>query len=325
MRIQDKVYGSFELSEPVLIALIKSKPLLRIKGVNQAGTQLVKPHKKTTRFEHCVGVMLLLKKYGASLQEQIAGLLHDVPHTAFSHVIDFAVGDNEGQTFHENFKEQMILNSEIPQILKKYNIDVYKVLNEKDFSLLEQMLPALCADRIDYFLRDLVNDFGHTNDIDYFLKHIVVRNGKFVMDSRGAAEKFSRLFMKMCLESWADPLTLATFNLLASATRKALNSGKITETDLFLTDKVFLKKLKAIKDPDILKFLKLLTPQLSISLSDKDYDFHSWGKPRYVDPPIYINGKTTRLSQLNKEYAKTVVSFKKKVLHGYKIKVHGLI
>lgn len=324
MKIQDKVYGGFELSEPVLMDLIKSKPLQRIKGVNQAGTQLVKPHKKTTRYEHCVGVMLLLKNYGASLEEQIAGLLHDVPHTAFSHAIDFAVGDHEGQTFHENFKEKIILNSKIPQILEKYNIDIQKVLDEKKFSLLEQTLPALCADRIDYFLRDLVNDFGRTNNVDYFLKHIIVHNGKFVMNNRGAAKKFSNLFMKMCLESWVDPLTLAAFNLLASAVRKALNSGKIIETDLFLTDKIFLKKLKSTKDPEILKPLRLLTPKLSISLSDKDYDFHSWGKPRYVDPPIYTNGKISTLSALDKNYAKKIVDFKHKVLKGSKIKIHGL-
>ncbi len=324
MKIQDKVYGSFELSEPVLIDLIKSKPLQRIKGVNQAGTQLVKPHKKITRYEHCVGVMLLLKKYGASLDEQIAGLLHDVPHTAFSHAIDFAVGDNEGQTFHEDFKEKIVLNSEIPRILEKYNISVSTVLNEDNFSLLEQPLPALCADRIDYFLRDFENDFGHTDDIDYLLNHIIIHDDKFVMDGRGAAAQFANLFMKMCLESWTDPPTIAAFNLLASAVRKALDTGQVTESDLFLTDREFLKKLKDTKDPEILKFINLLTPKLSISLSDKDYDFHSWGKPRYVDPPIYSNGRLTTLSALDKDYVKKIVNFKKKVLNGYKIKVHGL-
>jgi HD superfamily phosphohydrolase len=32
--------------------------------------------------------MLLVRRLGASLEEQIAALLHDVSHTAFSHVID---------------------------------------------------------------------------------------------------------------------------------------------------------------------------------------------------------------------------------------------
>ena len=38
--------------------------------------------------------MLLIKKLGGSVEEQIAGLLHDVSHTAFSHVIDY-VFDNK--------------------------------------------------------------------------------------------------------------------------------------------------------------------------------------------------------------------------------------
>jgi len=50
----------------------------------------------TTRFDHSVGVMLLIRKLGAGsspasalLKEQVAALLHDVSHTAFSHVIDY--------------------------------------------------------------------------------------------------------------------------------------------------------------------------------------------------------------------------------------------
>ena len=36
---------------------------------------------------------MLLAKKGASLTEQIAGLIHDVSHTVFSHVIDRVVGN----------------------------------------------------------------------------------------------------------------------------------------------------------------------------------------------------------------------------------------
>ena len=46
-----------------------------------------------TRYEHSVGVMLLARRVGGGLREQVAALLHDVSHTAFSHVIDHVFHD----------------------------------------------------------------------------------------------------------------------------------------------------------------------------------------------------------------------------------------
>ena len=102
-----------------------------------------------------MGVMLLLHKLGASVEEQVAGLLHDVPHTAFSHVIDF-VFRTEKHNFHELHHERVIMGSEIQGILDKHGFDVKRILDEHKFPLLEKDLPDLCADRVDYTLRDSV-------------------------------------------------------------------------------------------------------------------------------------------------------------------------
>jgi len=83
--------------------------------------------------------MLLLKKLGASLEEQIAGLLHDIPHTAFSHTIDF-VFPNKDHNFHERFHEKIIKESEIPEILERYGFVLERLLNEHNFPLLEKKL-----------------------------------------------------------------------------------------------------------------------------------------------------------------------------------------
>jgi len=76
MEIKDRVYGKIDINEPVLLTLLKSKPLIRLQGINQAGaSQYAIPNKIVSRYEHSVGVMLLLKILGASTEEQIAGLL----------------------------------------------------------------------------------------------------------------------------------------------------------------------------------------------------------------------------------------------------------
>ncbi|HUB93002.1 MAG TPA: HD domain-containing protein [Verrucomicrobiae bacterium] len=89
MTIDDRVYGSAEVNSNVLLDLINSQPVQRLKGIAQFGIPDEFYHKQNySRYEHSVGVMILLQRLGASEEEQIAGLLHDVSHTAFSHVID---------------------------------------------------------------------------------------------------------------------------------------------------------------------------------------------------------------------------------------------
>ena len=129
MLIENRVYGSIEINDPVLVELIKSKPLQRLKGIQNAGVMYkVIPWKNFNRYEHSIGVMLLLRRVGASLEEQINGLLHDVPHTAFSHAVDF-VFKNEEQIYHEKFHEKLIMDSEIPKILQKYSFETKKILD----------------------------------------------------------------------------------------------------------------------------------------------------------------------------------------------------
>lgn len=87
---------------------------------------------------HSVGVMLLIKKLGGSLEEQIVGLLHDVFHTAFSHVIDFVL-ENKEEDYHEKIYDSVVKNSEIPTILAKYNLNYEDILlDDTKWTLLEQ-------------------------------------------------------------------------------------------------------------------------------------------------------------------------------------------
>lgn len=75
MLISDKLYGNFEI-EKVLIELIESKPIQRLKGIHQGGASyLVNENWNVTRYEHSIGVMFLIRKLGGSIEEQIAGLL----------------------------------------------------------------------------------------------------------------------------------------------------------------------------------------------------------------------------------------------------------
>ena len=85
-------------------SLIGCPTFQRLKGVRQAGpSALAFPFKDVTRYEHSLGVFALLRRLRAPRREQVAGLLHDISHTAFSHAVDF-VFTSEEQDHHEQLK-----------------------------------------------------------------------------------------------------------------------------------------------------------------------------------------------------------------------------
>ena len=157
--IHDPVYGDVTFTEPLFIDLYHADAVQRLTAIYQGGvTAFIKPQRATTRLEHCLGVAALLRLLGADPVEQAAGLLHDVPHTAFSHVVDF-VFPNHAHTYHEEHREDMLGGSEIPGICARHGLDWRYVSDADNFTLLEQP-PPVSADRLDYFLRDGTVDVG---------------------------------------------------------------------------------------------------------------------------------------------------------------------
>lgn len=64
MLYEDMIYGTTEITEPVVLELINCPSLQRLKGIDQAG--YFHPYFKAiprSRFNHSLGVYLLLKKY----------------------------------------------------------------------------------------------------------------------------------------------------------------------------------------------------------------------------------------------------------------------
>lgn len=60
--------------------------------------------------------MLLVRKAGGSLESQAAALLHDVAHTALSHVADNVYG----YVVHEEDKMEYLNETSVPEILDRH-------------------------------------------------------------------------------------------------------------------------------------------------------------------------------------------------------------
>lgn len=322
MEYTDRIFGTFSIDEPVIEELILSKPLQRLKEVNQYGASFYRfPHLSTTRFEHSVGVYYVLRRLGAPVIEQIAGLLHDAPHTAFSHVSDIVFGD-ASQTFHEKFHEKIIFESEIPRIMKKHGLSVWNLLNKKIFRLAERDLPDLCADRIDYCFRDCVTD----KQLDLVLARkmmddMTVVKGEIAFQTQSLAEQYTIVYRDAGSKLWANPLQDALYYLLASAMKLALEEGVITFEDLFTTDQEVHAKMRASGNSEILKYLHDMD-RVEVKEDATDYDYHFVPKVRVVDPwVVQSDGSVQRVSALNTDIAKDNLAYAEKLKRGYYMKV----
>lgn len=240
----DIFYGNFEL-EDILSDLIRSAPVQRLKNVHQGGAIfLVSPNVGHCRYEHSIGVMLLVRKLGGSLVEQIAALLHDVSHTAFSHVIDYVL-QQKGEDYHEQIFEEVITNSTIPSILAKYGFST-SLLQDSNYTLLEMPLPALCADRIDYTIRDLYH-FGLINIVEVysFVNELGVEGGMIGVKSEKGASWIASKYVQLNNEYFRKPEHVFANTRFSELIALGLEKGIIILSDLWKDDPAVLSMIKS--------------------------------------------------------------------------------
>lgn len=302
VRIADRIYGVYEIDN-VLEELIESKPVQRLKGIHQGGASyLINSRWNVTRFDHSVGVMLLIKRLGGSIEEQIAGLLHDVSHTAFSHVIDFVL-DNKDEDYHEKIYTSVVQNSEIPSILEKYGYNYKDILqDDSKWTLLEQPAPELCADRVDYTLRDMY-EYGHISleEVHRFLDHLIVVEGKMYVQNTDIAEWFVRTYYKEVIDFFMDPLNIYGNGMLAKILKISIDKGIISLDDFLMEDDELIDKIKSVEDKELVTLLEKLNQNVQV-IEDRDqYDIHLKNKVRMIDPSVWSDNRLIPASELSNE------------------------
>lgn len=322
MNYTDRIYGASDITELVIADIIASEAMQRLKKVNQYGASFYRfAHLTTNRFEHCVGVYLLLRKFNATLEEQIAGLLHDVPHTAFSHVVDFVFGGSEVGTFHEEFHKEVLMDSTIPEILERYGLSVNGLLDKHRFKLLERDLPDLCMDRIDYCFRDLVTDRLLTlAEAQRLLSTMSWFEDTIVFEDQAAARQFADYFRQGDERLWGHPLQAALYYLFAEALKTALFDNIISFKDLFSVDEVVYEKLAQSRHPLIQQNLDKVK-HIKVVEDPVHYDFYIRTKIRMVDPYVLADGAPVRLSHLDAEFDHVQEAYHQRRQAGYYLRI----
>ncbi len=298
LRLPDRVYGEIAIDDPRVVALIRTPTFERLKRIKQAGpSAFVYPFKTVTRYEHSLGVYELLRRLGASEREQIAGLLHDISHTAFSHAVDFVI-ETEEQDLHESLKPLFLGRPDVVEATARFGFKPDDFLDDSIYPLLEQPLPGLCADRLDYFLRDgLACGVVDPAFIARMLAHLKAWNGVIVCDDVATAREAAALFAEMNRVWWSGPIEAYIYNEFAEVLRAGFRRGAIDREDLLGDDDALLAKLRAAADPEIERILETL------------FHFDARGaegylprvepKRRWIDPPVLVEGRARALSELS--------------------------
>jgi hypothetical protein len=295
MHWDDRVYGEVKVEDPGVLALIECPTFRRLQGIKQAGpSALAFPFKTVTRLEHSLGVYLLLGRLGADRREQVAGLLHDISHTAFSHAVDF-VFSSEEQDHHEGLKPEFLRRPDLASTLAEMGFRPEEFFDDSVYPLLERPLPELCADRLDYFFRDSLACSVTTPDqVARFLEHLTVVGSTIAFNDPAVAREAVDRFAVMNREWWASPTEAYIYNEFADALREAFRTGVLRKADLLGDDALVLAKIRSARGGRIgakLQNILRFRPEAIQGFAPRVIP-----KTRWIDPMVVDDSGLRKLS-----------------------------
>ncbi|HEV8051171.1 MAG TPA: hypothetical protein VGP47_01665 [Parachlamydiaceae bacterium] len=324
----ESFYGSFDIEEPVLLELIKSPAFQRLKHIHQYGGAYYTTHREEyTRYDHSLGVFLLLRVNNCSLKEQISGLLHDVSHTIFSHVGDAIFKRQNHETDYQTLTHADYLErSGLVNVLSKYGYAIEEIMPTQElFPALEQPLPNLCADRLDYNIQGAFHQgFVTYEDSIRLFNEIKFSDGDWICNDHELLKKLVRFSIFMSQECWGSGREYVLSMWLAEAILRGLDIQLLSMEDIrFGIDQDIWERLLTTADP-------LIQRNMHMMLNSSNYiryvpkeaaNLIVVSKFRGIDPWVEVDGKRVRLTTTDPELAEEYQTGKERMKNGWSLEV----
>lgn len=237
-----------------LLEFIEIEEMQRLKdigmncGVEYTSFPLFQNCRYYSRYDHSVGVALIVWHFTGDMKQTIAGLLHDIATPVFAHTIDFLNNDHLLQQSTENETENMIRQSfQLKKLLDKYHLSYDDVSDYHRYPLADNEMPQLSADRLEYSLGNMYNyEFVSLEEIKHYYDHIYVNDAKdeLVFNDLLSAADFTRHVFENSYVYISDEDRWA-METLAQILKAALQEGIIKKADLYTTEKKIIAQLKS--------------------------------------------------------------------------------
>lgn len=237
-----------------LLDFMKIEAMQRLKdigmncGVEYTDFPVFKNCMPYSRYDHSVGVALIVWHFTGDIKQSVAGLLHDIATPVFAHTIDFLNNDHVLQQSTENETENMIRHSsKLNELLKKYHLSYEDVCNYHHYPIADNDMPQLSADRLEYSLGNMYNyGFVSIEEIKRYYDHIYVNDAKdeLVFDDLLMAADFTRHVFDNSYVYVSDEDRWA-METLAQILKSAMKEGIIKKEDLYTTEKKIIAQLKS--------------------------------------------------------------------------------
>ena len=204
-----------------------------------------------SRYDHSMGVALIVWHFTGSREQTLAALFHDVTTPTFAHVVDFLHGDHLRQESTEaGVAECLAASPEICALLEEYGVALDDISDYHRYPVADNDSPALSADRLEYTMGNLFNyGFASLDRLRGLYEDLTVGTdeagqSELVFRTPEMAAEFACLALKTACVYVADEDRFA-MEALAQLLRQAMARGVLTNADLRGTEPPLIEKLCA--------------------------------------------------------------------------------
>ncbi len=326
--MSEKLYSIYHREIPsFLLPFLESPEMERIDhvgmhcGMEYTSFPFYKDFKKYSRYEHSLGVALIVYHFTNNVKMSLSGLFHDIATPSFAHVIDFLNGDHEKQESTEEKTYSILAHSNtILSNLKKQNISLEEVSDYHIYPIADNDSPKLSADRLEYTLHNFYNyEFATRDEIKEMYDDLCIgRNEEGEVEISFQRENMAKKFSLLAIKNGQIYVTKEdrfAMEYLAQLIKRAIHRKVLTEDDLYTTEEKVIEKLNKDETTrqDFLSFQNLSKVRLEKKPSNEfSYQIHA--KKRYIDPLVKGKG---RISSLDQEVKNEIQSFLKEDFSSY--------